>query len=82
MLTAAYLTSQIVLIYILNYDFNHNGTLEYYLHVSSRAFWSDYSYKARDSIPFYVLMHFNPINLVLKYMILKFDLFTEIAIEV
>ena len=31
---------------------------------------------------YHIAIHLNPINLILKFMILKFDLFTEIAIEV
>ena len=31
---------------------------------------------------FYTMLHLNPINLILKYLIIKFDPFTEIAIGV
>ena len=38
-----------------------------------------YSYK---TILFNIILHFNPLNLILKWMIINFDLFTEVAISV
>ena len=81
-LTAAYLSTQIVIISIVNTDMYHHGTIAHFLHTSSRTYLSSYFLEAKDTIPFYVIMHLNPLNLILKYMILKFDIFTEIAIEV
>ena len=41
-----------------------------------------YEYNEWDTKLCMILMHLNPLNLVLKYFILNFDLFTQIAIEV
>ena len=35
-----------------------------------------------QTIIFCIILFLNPLNILLKYMIIKFDLFTEIAIEV
>ena len=55
--------------------------LNSFLHLNPNALHV-YFFSTNKVFYFYVLLHLNPVNLLLKYMIIKFDPFTEIAIGV
>ena len=65
-----------------NDDLTLNRELSFkYLH-SYEFVYAKWLYTDKYQIFFHFILHFNPFNLILKFMILKFELFTEIAIEV
>ena len=83
LLTTSYLFSQMILRILEGFSTDIRfGSYNFYLHyrMLSLMFRFD-AVKYRDLI-YLLFLCFNPLNLLLKYMILKFDLFTEIAIEV
>ena len=63
-----------------DYNPRHELSIKY-LHSFEYVFMK-YLYTDNYSIVFHFFLHLNPFNLILKFMILKFELFTEIAIEV
>ena len=52
------------------------------LHLNDIPLVTFYRYGNYYDIFQMIIMHLNPLNLILKYMILNFNLFTEVAIEV
>ena len=63
------------------YDTVDNELILKYIH-NFEYFYTKFKYSNQNSIIFHLFFHFNPFNLILKFMIIKFELFTEIAIEV
>ena len=60
---------------------NSDNNIENFLHFKP-VLNEMYKLTEWSNILFNILIHLNPLNLVLKYFILNFDLFTQIAIEV
>ena len=61
---------------------NGNNTTEIVFLKGNLVLINIYCAASWSNIIFYFVLHFNPVNLVLKYIIINFELFTQIAIEV